>query len=56
MSFVQAFTGSGGWPMSVWLTPARLPFFGGTYFPPRAGARGARRGFLAGGIATIYYS
>ncbi len=46
MTFVQAFAGSGGWPMSVWLTEAREPFFGGTYFPPRAGVRGARRGFL----------
>jgi hypothetical protein len=45
MAFVQGLTGGGGWPMSVWLTPAREPFFGGTYFPPRAGARGARRGF-----------
>src|SRR5579862_5743643 len=34
MLFVQAATGSGGWPMSVWLTPERKPFFGGTYFPP----------------------
>ncbi len=34
MTFVQATTGSGGWPMSVWLTPALQPFFGGTYFPP----------------------
>ncbi|HEY4361696.1 MAG TPA: thioredoxin domain-containing protein [Bryobacteraceae bacterium] len=34
MLFVQAATGSGGWPMSVWLTPDRKPFFGGTYFPP----------------------
>jgi uncharacterized protein len=34
MLFVQAATGSGGWPMSVWLTPQRKPFFGGTYFPP----------------------
>jgi len=34
MSFVQATTGSGGWPMSVWLTPGLQPFFGGTYFPP----------------------
>jgi uncharacterized protein YyaL (SSP411 family) len=34
MLFVQASTGSGGWPMSVWLTPTRKPFFGGTYFPP----------------------
>ena len=46
MAAVQALTGSGGWPMSVWLTPAREPFFGGTYFPPRDGARGARHGFL----------
>src|SRR5260370_18623900 len=34
MAFVQATTGSGGWPMSVWLTPELKPFFGGTYFPP----------------------
>ena len=34
MLFVQAATGSGGWPMSVWLTPDARPFFGGTYFPP----------------------
>jgi uncharacterized protein YyaL (SSP411 family) len=34
MTFVQATTGSGGWPMSVFLTPGRKPFFGGTYFPP----------------------
>ncbi len=46
MSAVQALTGSGGWPMSVWLTPDREPFYGGTYFPPRDGARGARFGFL----------
>jgi uncharacterized protein YyaL (SSP411 family) len=35
MLFVQATTGSGGWPMSVWLTPELKPFFGGTYFPPQ---------------------
>jgi uncharacterized protein len=34
MTFVQSTTGSGGWPMSVFLTPDRKPFFGGTYFPP----------------------
>jgi hypothetical protein len=34
MNFVQAATGGGGWPMSVWLTPGLDPFFGGTYFPP----------------------
>ena len=46
MSAVQALTGQGGWPMSVWLTAEREPFFGGTYFPPRDGTRGARHGFL----------
>ena len=34
MIFVQATTGGGGWPMSVWLTPDLKPFVGGTYFPP----------------------
>jgi uncharacterized protein YyaL (SSP411 family) len=34
MTFVQATAGSGGWPMSVWLTPDLKPFVGGTYFPP----------------------
>lgn len=34
MDFVQATTGSGGYPMNVFLSPDRLPFFGGTYFPP----------------------
>ncbi len=35
MAFVQATTGSGGWPMSVFVTPQLQPFFGGTYFPPK---------------------
>jgi hypothetical protein len=34
MTAVQKMTGSGGWPMSVWLTPDLKPFYGGTYFPP----------------------
>jgi uncharacterized protein YyaL (SSP411 family) len=34
MTFVQATTGSGGWPMNVFLTPELKPFYGGTYFPP----------------------
>jgi len=34
MSAVQAMTGSGGWPMSVFMTPDKKPFFSGTYFPP----------------------
>jgi uncharacterized protein YyaL (SSP411 family) len=39
MSAVQAMTGGGGWPMSVFLTPDGRPFYGGTYFPdePRHG-------------------
>jgi uncharacterized protein len=35
MEAVQAMTGSGGWPMSVFLTPDGRPFYGGTYYPPR---------------------
>ncbi|KAM6317306.1 spermatogenesis-associated protein 20 isoform 1-T1 [Podargus strigoides] len=37
MTFVQATSGGGGWPMSVWLTPDLKPFAGGTYFPPEDG-------------------
>lgn len=43
MTFVQATTGSGGWPLSVWLTPDLRPFYGGTYFPPES--RWGRPGF-----------
>ncbi|MFL5749689.1 MAG: thioredoxin domain-containing protein [Chloroflexota bacterium] len=35
MAAVQAMTGGGGWPMSVFLTPEGQPFYGGTYFPPQ---------------------
>jgi uncharacterized protein YyaL (SSP411 family) len=34
MEAVQGFTGQGGWPMTVFLDPAGVPFYGGTYFPP----------------------
>ena len=34
MSAVRMMSGGGGWPMTVWLTPDKLPFMGGTYFPP----------------------
>jgi len=42
MQAVQAMSGHGGWPMTVFLTPAGIPFYGGTYFPPedRMGMRG----------------
>lgn len=43
MAFVQATTGQGGWPMSVWLTPEGKPVVGGTYFPPED--RQGRAGF-----------
>ncbi len=47
MNAVQLMTqGGGGWPMTLWLTPDRRPFYAGTYFPPRAGGRGQRYGFL----------
>ena len=46
MQAVQILTGGGGWPMSVWLTADRRPFYGGTYFPARDGDRGVRYGFL----------
>ena len=43
MEAVQAMTGQGGWPMSVFLTPEQKPFFGGTYWPPHG--RGGMPGF-----------
>ena len=54
MTFVQATTGSGGWPMSVWLTPDLKPFYGGTYFPPSS--RWGRPGFvdILGEIARVW--
>ena len=44
MTFVQATTGGGGWPMNVFLTPELKPFLGGTYFPPDS--RHGRPSFL----------
>ena len=43
MTAVQAMTGTGGWPLSLFLTPDRRPFYGGTYFPPED--RWGRPGF-----------
>ena len=42
MAFCQAFTGSGGWPASIFMTPDQKPFFAGTYFPKRS------RGWMIG--------
>ncbi len=44
MTFVQATTGQGGWPLTAFLTPELKPFFGGTYFPPNG--QYGRPGFL----------
>src|SRR5205085_5438138 len=45
MTAVQGLTGRGGWPMTVFLTPERKPFYGGTYYPPedRGGSPGFKR-------------
>ncbi len=49
MDAVQAMTGSGGWPLNVFLTPGALPFYGGTYFPPvKAYNRASWKDVLAG--------
>jgi len=54
MSAVQLLTGSGGWPMTVFLTPDLEPFYGGTYFPPddRWGRLGMRR--LVPEVARVF--
>ena len=54
MSAVQILTGSGGWPLTVFLTPDLKPFYGGTYFPPED--RGGRPGFptVLNEVARIY--
>ncbi len=49
MDAVQAMTGSGGWPLNVFLTPDKRPFYGGTYFPPvRAFNRSSWKEILLG--------
>src|SRR5579883_836566 len=54
MSAVQAMTGRGGWPMTVFLTPDGQPFYGGTYYPPeeRHGLPGFPRVLLS--VAQAY--
>ncbi len=54
MAAVQMLTGRGGWPMTVFLTPDQIPFYGGTYFPPddRYGTLGFRRVLLS--VAQAY--
>jgi uncharacterized protein YyaL (SSP411 family) len=56
MSAVQMMTGHGGWPMTMFLTPAGVPFYGGTYFPPqdRYNMPGFPRVLLS--VAEAYHS
>ena len=54
MNAVQMLTGRGGWPMTMFLTPERKPFYGGTYFPPEN--RGGMPGFprILTGVAQAF--
>ena len=54
MNAVQMLTGRGGWPMTMFLTPDRKPFYGGTYFPPedRQGMPGFPR--VLAGVSQAY--
>ncbi len=54
MAAVQAMTGSGGWPLSVFLTPTLEPFFGGTYFPPADRHGLPAFGRVLDGVAEAY--
>lgn len=55
MDAIQAMTGSGGWPLNVFLTPDTRPFYGGTYYPPvRAFNRASWKEVLTG-VANAFY-
>src|SRR5260221_456465 len=54
MDAVQAITGSGGWPLNVFLPPEGKPFYGGTYFPPRPVSNRASCKELLGGVAGSF--
>ena len=54
MESVVAMTGQGGWPMSVFLTPKGVPFFGGTYFPPEPRYRMPSFREVLGMVAEAY--
>ena len=54
MDAVQAMTGSGGWPLNVFLTPEKKPFFGGTYFPPVAAYNRSSWTDVLTGVHTAY--
>jgi uncharacterized protein YyaL (SSP411 family) len=56
LDVVVMMTGSGGWPATLFLTPSREPFYAGTYFPPRDGARPGATGLLTAlrQLRTLY--
>ena len=54
MDAVQAMTGSGGWPLNVFLTPDGKPFYGGTYFPPVKAFNRASWTEILQGVATAF--
>ena len=56
MNYVQMTTGSGGWPLTVFLTPDQVPFYGGTYFPP--GDHSGRPSFkrVLEGVSDAYHT
>lgn len=54
MDAVQAMTGSGGWPLNVFLTPDTKPFYGGTYFPPERAYNRASWKEILEGIRKTY--
>ena len=56
MSVCQAFTGSGGWPMSIFMTWDKKPFFAGTYFPPQSRYGMPSFSELLNAIANQWYS
>jgi uncharacterized protein len=55
MDAVQAMTGSGGWPLNVFLTPEAKPFYGGTYFPPRPIHNRNSWKEVLSGVATAFH-
>jgi len=54
MDAVQVMTGSGGWPLNVFLTPDTKPFYGGTYFPPQKAFNRASWTDVLQGVATAF--
>ncbi|HUQ64775.1 MAG TPA: thioredoxin domain-containing protein [Flavitalea sp.] len=54
MDAVQAMDGHGGWPLNVFLTPGKKPFYGGTYFPPRPAYNRASWTDVLKGVADAF--